>query len=240
MNSREPNTAEAHITVFLVQRHTSSIIFAWRAFTRTLWKSDWDIKNAWKISPHFIPYITLIYKFINNPNSNLPSAKGVNIRFEDALQTKRAFPTKCHYFYYFYLSKNENSWKNPSNLQGQEGLMHQHLRIVSNAIKPNVIFAKNFLVSSSTFSKAQTCSKLFSGHRLSFYLAISEKCNLQYAAWFYHYPIPKLRMQTLQSLMHNWMFAVLNFAFQLIWPSLTCFIDFQQLGPCVETVLQMI
>ena len=84
VNSREPITAEAHITVFLVQRHTSSIIFAWRAFTRTLWKSDWDIKNAWKISPHFIPYITLIYKYINYPNSNLPSAKGVNIRFEDA------------------------------------------------------------------------------------------------------------------------------------------------------------
>ena len=84
VNSKEPTAAEAHITVFLVQRHTSSIIFAWRAFTRTLWKSDWDIKNAWKISPHFIPYITLIYKYINNPNSNLPSAKGVNIRFEDA------------------------------------------------------------------------------------------------------------------------------------------------------------
>ena len=54
VNSKEPIAAEAHITVFLVQRHTSSIIFAWRAFTRTLWKSDWDIKNAWKISPHFI------------------------------------------------------------------------------------------------------------------------------------------------------------------------------------------
>ena len=46
------------------------------------------------MSPHFISYITLIYKFINNPNSNLPLAKGVNIRFEDAFQTKRAFPTK--------------------------------------------------------------------------------------------------------------------------------------------------
>ena len=65
--------------------------------------------------------------------------------------------------------------------------MHQHLRIVFNAIKLNVIFAKKFLVSSSTFSKAQTCSKLFSAHRLSFYLVISEKCNLPYAAWFYHY-----------------------------------------------------
>ena len=32
-----------------------------------------------------------------------------NIRFEDALEAKRAFPIKCHYFYYFYLSKNENS-----------------------------------------------------------------------------------------------------------------------------------
>ena len=84
VNSKEPIAAEAHITVFLVQRHTFSIIFAWRVFTRTLWKSDWDIKNAWKISPHFIPYITLIYKYINYPNSNLPSAKGVNIRFEDA------------------------------------------------------------------------------------------------------------------------------------------------------------
>ena len=89
-----------------------------------------------------------------------------------------------------------------------------YVRIVFNAIKPNVIFAKKFLVSSSTFSKAQTCSKLFSAHRLSFYLVISEKCNLPYAAWFYHYRIPKLRMQTLQSLpMHNWMFAALNFAF---------------------------
>ena len=84
VNSKEPIAAEAHITVFLVQRHTSAIIFAWRAFTRTLWKSDSDINNAWKISPHFVPYITLIYKYINNPNSNLPSAKGVNIRFEDA------------------------------------------------------------------------------------------------------------------------------------------------------------
>ena len=54
VNSKEPIAAEAHITVFLVQRHTFSIIFAWRVFTRTLWKSDWDIKNAWKISPHFI------------------------------------------------------------------------------------------------------------------------------------------------------------------------------------------
>ena len=115
VSSKEPMATEAHITVFLVQRHTSSITFAWRAFTRTLWKSDWDIKNAWKISPPFIPYITLIYKYINNPNSNLPSAKGTNIRFEAALQTKRAFPTKCHHFYYFYLSKNENSWKNLSN-----------------------------------------------------------------------------------------------------------------------------
>ena len=185
----------------------------------------------------------LIYKFINNPNSNLPSAKGVNIRFEAALQTKRAFPTKYHHFYYFYLSKNENSWKNPSNLQGKEGFSNSHwctstIRIVFNAIKPNVIFAKKFLVSSSTFSKAQTCSKLFSAHRLSFYLVISEKCNLPYAAWFYHYRIPKLRMKTLQSLpMHNWIFAALNFAFQLIWLSLTYFIDFQQLGHCVETVL---
>ena len=67
VNSKEPIASEAHITVFLVQRHTSSIIFAWRAFTRTLWKSDWDIKNAWKISPHFIPFITLIYKYRNNP-----------------------------------------------------------------------------------------------------------------------------------------------------------------------------
>ena len=88
VNSKEPIAAEAHITVFLVQRHIFSTIFAWRVFTRTLWKSDWDIKNAWKMSLHFI------YKFINNPNSNLPLAKGVNIRFEDALQTKRAFPTK--------------------------------------------------------------------------------------------------------------------------------------------------
>ena len=40
VNSKEPIAAEAHITVFLVQRHTSSIIFAWRAFTRTLW--DWE------------------------------------------------------------------------------------------------------------------------------------------------------------------------------------------------------
>ena len=121
VNSKEPIAAEAHITVFLVQRHTFSIIFAWRVFTRTLWKSDWDIKNAWKMSPHFISYITLIYKFINNANSTLPLAKGVNIRFEDALQTKRAFSTKWNYFYCFYLSKNENSSKNPSNFQGQEG-----------------------------------------------------------------------------------------------------------------------
>ena len=91
VNSKEPIAAEAHITVFLVQRHTSSIIFAWRAFTRTLWKSDWDIKNAWKISPHFVPYITLICKFINNPNSNLPSAIGVNISFE-AAQSKLKEP----------------------------------------------------------------------------------------------------------------------------------------------------
>ena len=91
VNSKEPIAAEAHITVFLVQRHTSSIIFAWRAFTRTLWKSDSDINNAWKISPHFVPYITLIYKYINNPNSNLPSAKGVNIRFE-AAQSKLKEP----------------------------------------------------------------------------------------------------------------------------------------------------
>ena len=88
---QDPITAEAHITVFLVQRHTSSITFAWRAFTRTLWESDWDIKNTWKISPHFIPYITLIYKYINNPNSNLPSAKGVNISFE-ASQSKLKEP----------------------------------------------------------------------------------------------------------------------------------------------------
>ena len=184
VNSKEPIAAEAHITVFLVQRHTFSIIFAWRVFTRTLWKSDWDIKNAWKISPHFIPYTTLIYKYINNPNSNLPSAKGVNIRFEDALQTKRAFPTKWHYFYCFYLSKNENSWKNPSNFQGREGFSNSQrctstCGVVSNAIKPNVIFVNNFLVSSSTFSKTQTCSKLFSEHRLSFYLVICQKCNLQ-------------------------------------------------------------
>ena len=66
----------------------------------------------------------------------------------------------------------------------------------------------------STFSNAQTCSKLFSGQRLSFYLVLRERCNLQYAAWFYHYRIPKLRMQTRQSLMCNWMFALLNFAFQ--------------------------
>ena len=91
VNSKEPIAAEAHITVFLVQRHTSSIIFAWRAFTRTLWKSDSDINNAWKISPHFVPYITLIYKYINDPNSNLPSAKGVNIRFE-AAQSKLKEP----------------------------------------------------------------------------------------------------------------------------------------------------
>ena len=148
VNSKEPIAAEAHITVFLVQRHTSSIIFAWRAFTRTLWKSDWDIKNAWKISPHFIPYITLIYKYINNPNSNLPSAKGVNIRFEAAQsKLKEPFLPEMSLFLLFLLIEERKFLKKSQQLLRagrilHQPLMHQHLRIVLNAIKPNVICAK--------------------------------------------------------------------------------------------------
>ena len=151
------------------------------------------------MSPHFI------YKFINNPNSNLRSAKGVNIRFEDALQTKRAASYQMTLFLLFLLIEERKFVKKSQQLPRAgrillQPAMHQHLRVVSNAIKPNVIFVNNFLVSSSTFSKAQTCSKLFSGLRLSFYLVICEKCNLQYAnlrCMVYHYRIPKLRTQTL-------------------------------------------
>ena len=137
VNSKEPIAAEAHITVFLVQRHTSSIIFAWRAFTRTLWKNDSDINNAWKISPHFVPYITLIYKYINNPNSNLPSAKWVNIRFEAAQsKLKEPFLPEMSLFLLFLLIEERKFLKKSQQLSRagrilQQPLMHQHLRVVS-------------------------------------------------------------------------------------------------------------
>ena len=86
------------------------------------------------MSPHFI------HKFINNPTSNLPLAKGVNIRFEAALQTKRA---DCFKF-----------------------------------DKTKCDLCKKISLLEVYFLNAQTCCKLFSGQRLSFYLVLRERCNL--------------------------------------------------------------
>ena len=100
------------------------------------------------ISPHFIPYTTLIYKYINNPNSNLPSAKGVNIRFEDAQsKLKEPFLPNVIISIISTYRRTKILEKILATSKGRKDSplatdMRQHLRIVSNAIKPNVICAK--------------------------------------------------------------------------------------------------
>ena len=63
----------------------------------------------WQPTSWSVPYI-------NNPNSNLPLAKGVNIRFEDALQTKRAASYQMTLFLLFLLIEERKFLKKSQQL----------------------------------------------------------------------------------------------------------------------------
>ena len=140
----------------------------------------------------------LIYKYVNNPNSNLPSAKGVNIRFEDA-QSKLKEPLLPNVIISI-ISTYRRTKILEKILATSKGRKDSPLATDAPAPadcfkcdKTKCDLCKKISLLEVYFLNDQTCCKLFSGQRLSFYLVFRERCNLQYAAWFYHYRIPKLR-----------------------------------------------